>query len=52
MVSRIRNYKMVFGTITRAIGKIIGLPIEVGNINYNMVFLIVDIETTVICCWV
>jgi hypothetical protein len=52
MVLKTRNYKMVFGTITRAIGKIIGLPIEMGNINYNMGFLIVDIETTTMCCWV
>jgi hypothetical protein len=43
MVSRIRNYKMVFGAITRAIGKIIGLPTT---------FIIVDIETTMMCCWV
>ncbi len=36
------NYKMAFGIVTRTLGRIIDLPIKVGNILCNMVFLIVD----------
>jgi len=39
------NYKMESGTITRTLGRITDLPIKVGNIQCNMVFLIVDIDS-------
>jgi predicted aspartyl protease len=45
LVSSNEKYKMASGTITRALGKITNLFIKVGNIQCNMVFLIVDIDS-------
>jgi hypothetical protein len=45
LVSSNDNYKMAFGIVTRALGRIINLLIKVGNIQCNMVFLIVDINS-------
>jgi hypothetical protein len=45
LISKTKNYKTTFGTITITLGRIINLPMKVGNINYNMVFLIVNTNT-------
>jgi predicted enzyme related to lactoylglutathione lyase len=36
------NYKMASSTVTKALGKITNPLVKVGNIQCNMVFLIVD----------
>jgi hypothetical protein len=45
LISKTNNYKIAFGTITITLGRIINLPMKVGNFNYNMVLLIVNINT-------
>jgi hypothetical protein len=45
LVSDNENYKTTSSTITRTLGRIINLPIKVGNIQCNMVFLIIDIDS-------
>jgi hypothetical protein len=42
MVSGTKSFKTASHTIIRALGKIIDLPFKVGNIQCNMVFLIID----------
>ncbi len=44
MVFRTKNYKTTSGIVTKALGRIIDLLVKVGNIQCNLVFLIVDID--------
>ncbi len=48
MVSGMESYKTTLGIVTRALGRITGLLIKVGNIQCSMVFLIVDIDSYLI----
>ncbi len=44
IVSRMENYKTMSNILTKALGRIIDLPVKVGNIQCSMVFLIVDTD--------
>jgi len=39
------TYKTTFGTVTTALGRLNDIPMHVGNVVYNMVFLVVDTDT-------
>lgn len=45
LVSKNESYKIASGTITRALSRIMDIPMKVGNVQCNMVFLIVDIDS-------
>ncbi len=45
LVLRHETYKTTFGTITIALGRLDDIPVCVGNIVCNMVFLVVDANT-------
>lgn len=45
LISKTKNYKIAFGTITITLGRNINLPMKVGNFNHNMVFLIAKTNT-------
>ncbi len=38
LISKTKNYKIAFGTITIALGRIINLPMKVGHFNYIWCF--------------
>jgi hypothetical protein len=42
MVFGMESYKTTSGIVTKALGRIVDLLIKVGNIQCNMVFLIMD----------
>ncbi len=44
LVSGNENYKIASGTTTRALGRIMDIPLKVRNVQCNMVFLIMDID--------
>lgn len=45
LVSNNESYKMASSNVTKSLGRIIDLLVKVGNIQCNMVFLIVDIDS-------
>jgi hypothetical protein len=45
LVSRHETYKTTSGTVTIALGRLDDIPVRVGNVACNMVFLVVDIDT-------
>ncbi len=45
MVSRHETYKIASSIITQALGRITNIPVTLGNVVYQMVFLVVDIDT-------
>lgn len=44
LVSRDESYKTTCGIITKALSRIMDILVKVGNVQCNMVFLIVDID--------
>ncbi len=45
LVSGNESYKIVSSTITKALGRITNILMKVGNVQCNMVFSIVDIDS-------
>jgi hypothetical protein len=45
LVSRHETYKIGLGIITQALGRITNILVTLGNVVYQMVFLVVDIDT-------
>jgi hypothetical protein len=45
LVSNNENYKMASCIVTKTLGRIIDLLVKVGNIQCNMVFLIIDTDS-------
>ncbi len=45
MVSRHETYKIASSIITQALRRITNIPVTLGNVVYQMVFLVVDIDT-------
>jgi hypothetical protein len=45
LVSRHETYKIASSIITQALGRITNIPVTLGNVVYQMVFLVVDIDT-------
>jgi hypothetical protein len=45
LVSRHETYKIASSIITQALRRITNIPVTLGNVVYQMVFLVVDIDT-------
>jgi uncharacterized membrane protein len=43
------TYKTTSGTITTALGRLDDIHVQVGNVVYNMVFLVVDTDNMTSC---
>jgi hypothetical protein len=44
LVFRVKAYKITFGVVTQAFGRIIDFPVRVVDVQHLMMFMIIDID--------